>query len=84
MPMEHLRYQLRPKPGTQYHLCPEKDIETAFELADIRVPNPRSTVHVVGRTYTFFSDGEINPEKRNALLDSLTYCGEFELVSLPK
>ena len=84
MPRDLPRYQLRPKPGTQYHLCPEKDIEAAFELAEIRVPNPKSTAHAVGRTYTFSSDGEITPEKEKTLLDSLKYCGEFELVKVPK
>jgi hypothetical protein len=77
------RYQLRPKPGTQYHLCPEKDIETALDLAGIRVPNPRSTVHVTGRTFTFSPEGEITPEKNALLLDALSYCGEFELLKVP-
>ncbi len=40
MQKEHSRYQLRPKAGTRYHLCPEQDIEVAFELAGINVPNP--------------------------------------------
>ena len=77
------RYQLRPKTGTQYHLCPEKDIETALDLAEIRIPNPRSTVYVPGRTYTFLPGEEITPDKIKTLLDSLSYCGEFELVKVP-
>ena len=77
------RYQLRPKTGTQYHLCPEKDVETALELASIKIPNPRSTAHVAGRTYTFSPGEEISPEKEKILLDCLTYCGEFELVRIP-
>jgi hypothetical protein len=83
MQKEHSRYQLRPKTGTQYHLCPEKDIETAFELAGIIIPNPRSTAHVAGRTFTFFPDREITSEQGNSLLDALSYCGEFELVKIP-
>ena len=83
MQKEHVRYQLRPKTGTRYHLCPEKDIETAFELAGIRVPNPKSTVHMAGRTYTFSPAEEISQEAENALLDSLAYCGEFELIKTP-
>ncbi len=74
------RYQLRPKPGTPYHLCPEKDVETALALADIKIPNPKSTICVSGKTYTFFPGEEITPEKEKMLLDCLTYCGEFELV----
>ena len=77
------RYQLRPKTGTQYHLCPEKDVETALELAAIKIPNPRSTIYVSGRTYTFSPGEEIPPEKERVLLDCLTYCGEFELVRVP-
>ena len=77
------RYQLRPKVGTQYHLCPERDVETALELAAIKIPNPRSTAHVAGRTYTFSPGEEISPEKEKILLDCLTYCGEFELVKIP-
>ena len=77
------RYQLRPKTGTQYHLCPEKEVETALDLASIRIPNPKSTISVAGRTYTFSSDQEITLEKEKILLDFLTYCGEFELVKIP-
>ena len=83
MPAERYRYQLRPKAGSRYHLCPEKDIETGLDLAEIPRPNPRSTVSVAGRTYTFSSDREITPEKENVLLDSLGFCGEFELVRVP-
>jgi len=74
------RYQLRPKVGTQYHLCPEKDVEAALELAGIRIPHPQSTAYVAGRTYTFTPGEEIAPEKIKALLDFLAYCGEFELI----
>jgi hypothetical protein len=77
------RYQLRTKNGTQYHLCPEKDVETALELAEIAVPNPKSTTYVAGRTYTFSPGEEITPEKEKLLLDSLSYCGEIELVRIP-
>ncbi len=83
MSKELSRYQLRPKLGTQYHLCPEKDIETGLDLAGIRVPNPRSTVYVAGRTFTFSLEEEITPEKKELLLDSLSYCGELELVRVP-
>ena len=83
MPKELFRYQLRPKAGSQYHLCPEKDVETALDLAEIAIPNPRSTVYVVGRTYTFSPEEEISPGKKEILLDALSYCGEFELLKLP-
>jgi len=83
MPKGLCRYQLRPKAGSQYHLCPEKDIETALDLAEIPRPNPKSTVYVAGRTYTFSPDEEITPEKKKMLLDSLSYCGEFELIKVP-
>jgi hypothetical protein len=76
------RYQLRPKSGTPYHLCPDKDVETALELAGIEIPNPKSTTYVPGRTYTFSPSEEITPEEEKLLLDSLTYCGEFELVRI--
>ncbi len=83
MPKGLFRYQLRPKAGSQYHLCPERDIETALDLAEIVIPNPKSTVLVTGRTYTFSPEGEITPEKKKILLDSLSYCGEFELIKVP-
>ncbi len=79
----HSRYQLRPKSGTAYHLCPSQDVETALELAAIKVPNPRSTTYVAGRTYTFFPSEEITAEKEKTLLESLSYCGEFELIRVP-
>ena len=77
------RYQLRPKIGTQYHLCPEKEIETALDLAGIKIPHPKSTISTAGRTYTFSPDEAITSEKEKILLDFLTYCGEFELVKIP-
>jgi hypothetical protein len=76
------RYQLRPKNGTSYHLCPEKDVEAALELAEIKIPNHKSTVYAAGRNYTFFPSEEIPAEKEKILLDSLSYCGEFELVRI--
>jgi hypothetical protein len=83
MQKEHSRYQLRPKTGTQYHLCPESDIEVAFELAGITIPNRSSTAHVPGRTFTFSPGQEITPEMKRTLIDSLNYCGEFELIKVP-
>jgi hypothetical protein len=80
--MSNFRYQLRPKTGTQYHLCPPNDVETALELASI-FPNPKSTAHVAGRTYTFSPGEEITPEKEKMLLECLNYCGEFELIRIP-
>ena len=77
------RYQLRPKAGTQYHLCPEKDVETALELVDLKIENPKSTICSPGKTYTFSQSVEIPAEKAKVLLDFLTYCGEFELVKIP-
>lgn len=76
------RYQLRPKTGTQYHLCPEKDVETALELAAIKI-HPKATICVAGRTYTFSPGEEISFEKEKILLNFLTYCAEFELVKIP-
>ncbi len=80
MASPHCRYQLRPKVGTQYHLCPQKDVETALELAAIKVVHPQSTAYVPGRTYTFSLSEEITQEKEKMLLDCLNYCGEFEVV----
>ena len=77
------RYQLRPKTGTQYHLCPGKEVEAALDLPAIKIPHPQSTISVVGRTYTFSPDEAITSEKERILLGFLTYCGEFELVKIP-
>jgi len=38
---------------------------------------------MAGRTYTFSPAEEISQEAENALLDSLAYCGEFELIKTP-
>jgi hypothetical protein len=76
------RYQLRPKTGTPYHLCLGKEVETALDLAAIRIPNPKSTISVAGRTYTFSPDEEISSEKEKILPDFLPYGGEFELIKV--
>jgi hypothetical protein len=61
---------------------PGKEVETALDLAAIKGANPKSTVSVAGRTYTFSPDEEITSEKEKILLDFLTYCGEFELIKI--
>jgi hypothetical protein len=58
-------------------------VETALELAAIKIENPKSTIYSPGRTYTFSQTEAIPVEKEKALLEFLTYCGEFELVRLP-
>jgi len=58
-------------------------VETALELATLKIENPKSTIYVPGRTYTFSQTEEIPADKEKALLDFLTYCGEFELVRVP-
>ena len=82
MPKVFHRYQLRPKAGTQYHLCPQKDVETALELAAVKIENPQSVAYVPGRTFTFSQSEEIPAEKAKTLLEFLTYCGEFELIKI--
>jgi hypothetical protein len=58
-------------------------VETALELAALKIENPKSTIYVPGRTYTFSQTEEIAADKEKALLDFLTYCGEFELGRVP-
>lgn len=58
-------------------------METALELAALKIENPKSTIYVPGRTYTFSQTEEIAADKEKALLDFLTYCGEFELGRVP-
>ena len=58
-------------------------METALELAALKIENPKSTIYVPGRTYTFSQTEEIAADKEKALLDFLTYCGEIELVRVP-
>jgi len=58
-------------------------VETALELATLKIENPKSTIYVPGRTYTFSQTEEIAADKEKALLDFLTYCGEFELGRVP-
>jgi len=58
-------------------------VETALELAALKIENPKSTIYVPGRTFTFSQTEEIPADKEKALLDFLTYCGEFELGRVP-
>jgi hypothetical protein len=57
MPEELSRYPSRPKAGSQVHLCPEKDIETALDLADpsAELRLGEMACHPVRRARQYFS-----------------------------
>jgi hypothetical protein len=51
----------------------------------MRLPYPKSSVYVAGRSYTFRSDKEVTPAQTEAVIDLLKdECGEVEFKKVFK
>jgi len=60
-------------------LCDEGGMKAALDIAGIRLPYPKSSVYVPGKSYTFRSEKEVTPAEMEAVLDLLKdECGEVE------
>ena len=48
-----------------------------LDIANIRLPYPKSSVHVPGKSYTFRTDKEVTPAEMEVVVDLLKdECGE--------
>jgi len=70
-------YRISAKLG--FILCDEAGINATLELVGIRLPYPKSSVYVPGRSYTFRSEKEGTTAEVEAVIDLLKdECGEVE------
>jgi hypothetical protein len=75
--MQDFHYRVNTKQG--FILCDEAGIQAALDIADIKLPYPRSSVYVPGKSYTFRTDREVTPAEMELVLDLLKdECGEVE------
>ena len=75
--MQDFHYRVNTKQG--FILCDEAGIQAALDIADIKLPYPRSSVYVSGKSYTFRTDREVTPAEMELVLDLLKdECGEVE------
>ena len=75
--MQDFHYRVNTKQG--FILCDEAGIQAALDIADIKLPYPRSSVYVPGKSYTFRMDREVTPAEMEVVLDLLKdECGEVE------
>jgi hypothetical protein len=75
--MHDFHYRISAKQG--FILCDEGGMKAALDIAGIRLPFPKSSVYVPGKSYTFRSEKEVTPAEMEAVLDLLKdECGEVE------
>ena len=75
--MHDFHYRISAKQG--FILCDEGGMKAALDIAGIRLPFPKSSVYVPGKSYTFRSEKEVTPAEMVAVLDLLKdECGEVE------
>ena len=54
-------------------------------IAGIRLPYPKSSVYVAGKSYTFRSEKEVTPAEKEVVVDLLKdECGEVEFMKVFK
>jgi hypothetical protein len=75
--MHDFHYKISAKQG--FFLCDEGGMKAALDLAGIRLPYPRSSVYVPGKSYTFRTEEEVTLAEMEAVIDLLKdECGEVE------
>ena len=75
--MPEFHYKVSTKSG--FILCDEAGVRAALDIAGIRLPYPKSSVYVAGKSYTFRAEKEATPAEIETVVDLLKdECGEVE------
>ena len=75
--MLEFHYKISAKQG--FILCDEAGMKAALDIAGVRLPYPRSSVYVPGKSYTFRSEKEVASVEMEVVVDLLREeCGEVE------
>lgn len=81
--MHEFHYRISAKQG--FILCDEAGMKAALDLAGIRLPYPKSSVYMAGRSYTFRAEKEVTTAQKEAVIDLLEdECGEVEFKKVFK
>jgi len=75
--MLEFHYKISAKQG--FILCDEGGMKAALDIAGVRLPYPKSSVYVTGKSYTFRSEKEVTSVEMAVVVDLLREeCGEVE------
>jgi hypothetical protein len=75
--MLEFHYKISAKQG--FILCDEAGMKAALDIAGVRLPYPKSSVYVTGKSYTFRSEKEVTSVEMEVVVDLLREeCGEVE------
>jgi hypothetical protein len=75
--MAEFHYRIGAKQG--FILCDEAGMKAALDIAGIRLPYPKSSVYVTGKSYIFRAEKEVTSAEMEAVVDLLRdECGEVE------
>ena len=75
--MLEFHYKISAKQG--FILCDEDGMKAALDIAGVRLPYPKSSVYVTGKSYTFRSEKEVTSVEMAVVVDLLREeCGEVE------
>jgi hypothetical protein len=75
--MLEFHYKISAKQG--FILCDEAGMKAALDIAGVRLPYPKSSVYVTGKSYTFRSEKEVTSVEMAVVVDLLREeCGEVE------
>ena len=81
--MNDIHYRISTRQG--FILCDKAGIKAALDIADIRLPYPKSSVYVPGKSYTFRAEKEVALAEMEVVLDLLKdECGEVEFKKVFK
>jgi len=75
--MLEFHYKISAKQG--FILCDEAGMKAALDIAGVRLPYPKSSIYVTGKSYTFRSEKEVTSVEMAVVVDLLREeCGEVE------
>jgi hypothetical protein len=75
--MHDFHYKISAKQG--FFLCDEAGMMAALDIAGIRLPYPKSSVYLPGKSYTFRTEKEVTLAEIEVVIDLLKgECGEVE------
>ena len=81
MPDFHFRINAK----KEFILCDQGGIRAALDIAGIKLPYPKSSVYLAGKSYTFRSEKEVTPVQMEAVIDLLKdECSEVEFIRVFK
>ncbi len=81
--MNQFHYKISAKQG--FVLCDEAGMKAALDLAGIRLPYPKSSVYVAGKSFTFRAEKEVTSAEMEVVCDLLKdECGEVEFKKVFK